>query len=142
MKMPSARLFYMRPKSVLVLPTGTFHYVYTAQKKLAVAGDFLNASAWDRRVSSCELDNEYERSKKDVDLCQRFIDGVKLIELPRLIEGNPPPREYLQRILDWAEQLKGEGVALHQVRPALAAVWEHVNTDRQAASENPWASSV
>ena len=45
-KMDSARLFTLRQGDVLVMPAGTYHYVYTVRRKLVVAGDFCNASGW------------------------------------------------------------------------------------------------
>lgn len=48
-RMPSARLFVLTKGDVLVMPAGTYHYVYTAERKIVVAGDFLNGSCWERR---------------------------------------------------------------------------------------------
>lgn len=56
--MPSARLFFLQPGDVLVMPCGTYHYVYTVQKKIVVAGDFLNDSCWPRREKSEAFDHE------------------------------------------------------------------------------------
>ena len=50
--MPSARLFVLRQGDVLLMPAGTYHYVYTIRRKLVLAGDFANASGWTTRVES------------------------------------------------------------------------------------------
>ena len=54
-KMDSARLFTLRQGDVLVMPAGTYHYVYTVRRKLVVAGDFCNASGWRTRADSVEF---------------------------------------------------------------------------------------
>jgi hypothetical protein len=54
-QMPSGRVFLLRKgDDVLVMPSGTYHYVYTVRTKVAIAGDFTLAhrasagsSAWD-----------------------------------------------------------------------------------------------
>ena len=43
---------------------GTFHYVYTVRAKLAVAGDFLSAIGWERRVESVERDQRTDKYSK------------------------------------------------------------------------------
>jgi len=50
-RMESARLFLLTKGDVLVMPAGTYHYVYTVQRKIVVAGDFLDGSCWERRLA-------------------------------------------------------------------------------------------
>ena len=35
-QMPTARILFLRPGDVLILPAGTYHYVYTSKQKLVV----------------------------------------------------------------------------------------------------------
>ena len=142
--MPSGRLFGLSPGDVLVLPAGTFHYVYTVRKKLVVAGDFCSAWGWRARVASAAewrenstRENSTKRDTHSVDLEQIFVRGLLDVELPRAnkmlarsqSEAFLPAgqRAYLLEVLVWAEQLKGaramerEGVqlALSKVRACL-----------------------
>ena len=41
-QMPSGRIFLLRKGDVLVMPSGTYHYVYTVRTKVAIAGDFIS----------------------------------------------------------------------------------------------------
>ena len=43
--MPSGRVFLLRKGDVLVMPSGTYHYVYTVRTKVAIAGDFISPIA-------------------------------------------------------------------------------------------------
>ena len=58
-RMPSGRLFVLRKGDVIVMPAGTYHYVYTIRTKVAIAGDFLSAIGWRRRVKSIERDGSW-----------------------------------------------------------------------------------
>ena len=66
-KMPSARLFLLSAEGttasgtdlcsqgdVLVMPSGTFHYIYTVKPKIVIAGDFLDGSCKERRFKVVE----------------------------------------------------------------------------------------
>ena len=124
-EMPSGRLFWLRPGDVLVLPAGTFHYVYTVLKKLVVAGDFCNASGWRARVASAEeWLKKQDKGKKDkdaVELVDIFVHGLEKVELPRLERGEAPSldrRTYLREILAWAEQLRIEAYPEEGQAPA------------------------
>jgi hypothetical protein len=55
-RMPSARLFLLTEGDVLTMPCGTFHYVYTVQRKIVVAGDFCDDSCFERRRANVERD--------------------------------------------------------------------------------------
>ena len=42
------------------MPAGTYHYVYTVETKLVIAGDYVCALGWERRVASVERDRLLE----------------------------------------------------------------------------------
>ena len=67
-RMPSARLFVLTKGDVLVMPCSTYHYVYTVERKIVVAGDFLDGSCWERRKYSLERDKEVGSDEKTTDL--------------------------------------------------------------------------
>ena len=64
----------LRQGDVLVLPAGTYHYVYTITRKLVVAGDFLNASDWQTRVNSVSFFGS--DSSHGLEFCKQFSHGV------------------------------------------------------------------
>ena len=116
-KMSSARLFYLRQGDVLVLPAGTYHYVYTAKRKLVVAGDFLNASGWRTRSESVSA---YGRdSCHDMPLERIFAHGVLRTEQARAKHvlqehaqhGTRLSAEraaYLRNVIEWGDALDEE----------------------------------
>ena len=59
-RMPSARLFLLEAGDVLTMPAGTYHYVYTLQRKIVVAADFLDGSCWQRRLDAVNRDKEID----------------------------------------------------------------------------------
>ena len=105
--MPSGRLFWLMPGDVLVIPAGTYHYVYTVLKKLVVASDFCNAAGWRTRVDSFA---DWQRTDS-VPLEEIFERGLLRVEEPRankLLEradaGEAPSaalRAYLGEVLAW-----------------------------------------
>ena len=117
--MDSARLFTLRQGDVLVMPAGTYHYVYTVRRKLVVAGDFCNASGWRARVSAAEewleKQGKGEKDKDAVGLVEIFVHGLENVELPRMLERDEAPsparRAYLEEILAWADELRKEAQA-------------------------------
>uniref|UniRef100_A0A7S2FYQ3 JmjC domain-containing protein n=1 Tax=Haptolina brevifila TaxID=156173 RepID=A0A7S2FYQ3_9EUKA len=76
-RMPSARLFVLSKGDVLVIPCSTYHYVYTVERKIVVAGDFLDGSCWERRKYSVERDKEVRSDEKttDLDMIRRRRQG-------------------------------------------------------------------
>ena len=111
--MASARLFTLRQGDVLVMPAGTFHYVYTVRRKLVVAGDFCNASGWRTRAASVAFFGDDPAHNKGLD--RIFNDGAVRVEAPRaralLAEGSAltaERRAYLEQVLAWAEELRAE----------------------------------
>ena len=116
----SARLFVMRKGDVLLMPAGTYHYVYTIKRKLVVAGDILNASGWRTRVQSCCTWVEFFGVDKnhETPLVTLFKHGVVNVEQKRaqqwLSDGKPlsPVRHrYVRSVLEWARALQLEGGA-------------------------------
>jgi hypothetical protein len=67
-RMPSARLFVLSKGDVLVMPCSTYHYVYTVERKIVVAGDFLDGSCWERRKYSVARDKEARSDEKTTNL--------------------------------------------------------------------------
>lgn len=139
---------------MLVLPAGTYHYVHTVNRKLVVAGDFLNAAGWRTRVASVAFDGACGREPQS--LAPLFCHGIVRVERPRaeadlaalhaggaLSRGR---RAYLRQVLAWAAALRGEGCklvesaeveeALHAVRQAY---WR--SADQMAPSALSAASS-
>ena len=74
--MPSARLFLLEQGEVLVMPCGTYHYVYTSQRKIVVASDFLNDAGWERRRQCLERDCKISVGNKSFDKTTD-LDGIK-----------------------------------------------------------------
>ena len=86
--MPSGRVFLLRKGDVLVMPSGTYHYVYTVRTKVAIAGDFISPIGWERRVASVarDFDMKFVKGKADghVDLAELVERGLREVELPRV----------------------------------------------------------
>ena len=61
-RMKSARLFLLTKGDVLVMPAGTYHYVYTIERKIVVAGDFLDGSCWTRWQAVQARDRQSDKS--------------------------------------------------------------------------------
>ena len=133
-RMPSARLFLLRPSDTLLLPSGTYHYVYTVETKLVVAGDFLSAVGWRRRDASVVRDREV-LNMKEMAACPigtlpvLFKRGLVDVELLRIrAESEAGCRltqarlDELREILAWKMQLLDEDVDLESVRSALDEV--------------------
>ena len=133
-RMDSARLFFIRQGDVLVLPAGTYHYVYTVTRKIVLAGDFINASGWRTRVVSVErfgVDPSHGE-----DLSKVFSHGLIHIEKERaaaaLKKGEPLTARrhaYLRSVLEWADALREEGA-----RPAGGAVRKVLETQELQAA--------
>jgi hypothetical protein len=133
-RMPSARLFLLRPNDTLLLPSGTYHYVYTVETKLVVAGDFLSAMGWRRRDASVVRDRELLEMKETAacpigTLPVLFKKGLVDVELLRVrAECEAGCRltqarlDELREILAWKMQLCLEGIDLESVRSALDEV--------------------
>ena len=133
-RMPSARLFLLRPSDTLLLPSGTYHYVYTVETKLVVAGDFLSAMGWRRRDASVVRDRELLEMKETAacpigTLPVLFKKGLVDVELLRVraecVAGcrlTQARLDELREILAWKMQLCLEGVDLESVRSALDEV--------------------
>ena len=130
---------------------GTFHYVYTIRKKLAVAGDLLSAVGWRRRVASVEFDEGSCGVPPEIlPLPRLFARGVSQIEVARLerdghLAGTaplPPSRKAaLVAALEWAEALKAEGVSELKEDGCVAAlrtIWRVVRGGEAAEAACPW----
>lgn len=57
-RMPSARLYTLNLGEVIIMPAGTFHYVYTEGSRVVIAGDYLDDSAVEVRLQSAHRDNQ------------------------------------------------------------------------------------
>lgn len=110
--MPSARLFIVRQGDVLVMPAGTYHYVYTVKRKLVVAADFLNASGWRTRVDSVAYFGA-DRTHA-IDLAPIFCRGVRIegrraaAALDRRGKLSAQRARYYRSVLDWHRALLDE----------------------------------
>ena len=139
-KMASARLFTLRQGDVLVMPAGTFHYVYTVRRKLVVAGDFCNASGWRTRAASVAFFGDDPAHNKGLD--QIFYDGAVRVEAPKaralLAEGSAltaERRAYLEQVLAWAEELRAEVPKVEGREATLKPKVEEALLDVQRALE-------
>ena len=144
-RMPSGRLFLLRKGDVIVMPSGTYHYVYTVRTKVAIAGDFISAIGWRQRVASVERDREMGlvNVSEMVELASLVEQGLLKVELPRvrklkqaLREAEPPAtvqlgdaavetskaveaaRDDTRGLLEWVERLQQESIhqrGIHQL---------------------------
>ena len=100
--------------AVLVMPAGTYHYVYTITRKLVLAGDFLNASGWRTRIASIEAfgaDRNHEHHLAEV-----VAHGLVHVEKARAVAAlqkdqalSHERHAHLEQALAWHDELVREG---------------------------------
>ena len=148
-EMASARLFLLERGDVLLMPAGTYHYVYTIEAKLVLAGDFLNGAGWATRAASVARDHalspQSAAAYNSVRLSDLLLGGVLRDAAAAAAEREPLPphrRAYLAHLLGEAAllELLGGRAPLKQqesVRVARAALLlsERVDADGGAPAE-------
>ena len=127
--------------------------MYTIKTKVVVAGDFLNALGWLRRLKSVERDREFG-VPIPVELKTIFRRGVQR-ELERVQEdaraGKTPRSKLraleLKELLAWGDALREEGSLDDkdgkEARGWLRDIWEHVYgtqcpSGQPVDRKNPW----
>ena len=146
-EMASARLFLLERGDVLLMPAGTYHYVYTIEAKLVLAGDFLNGAGWATRAASVARDHalspQSAAAYNSVRLSDLLLGGV-LRDAAAAAEREPLPphrRAYLAHLLGEAallELLGGRALKQQEsLRVARAALLpsERVDADGGAPAE-------
>ena len=58
----------MKPRLMRVSPSPPCADVYTVQRKIVVAGDFLDGSCWERRLAALEQDKREKQAENNEDL--------------------------------------------------------------------------
>ena len=69
----------MKPRLTLVPPSPLCADVYTVQRKIVVAGDFLDGSCWERRLAALEQDKREKQDdeKKQAD-ARRDLETIRM----------------------------------------------------------------
>ena len=119
-QMDSARIYLMRAGDVLLIPSGSYHYVYTVKTKLVIAGDYVCALGWRRRDASVRRDVELGIEPEVGKLPSIFLSGLTKVERERIQRERQSEaslsagrRRELQALPRWAEEINEE-VALRQ----------------------------
>jgi len=87
MQMPSFRCCLVVRDEVLLMPAGTFHYIFTTKTKAVIAGDYCSGARWHTRIQSREQDDRTEKEdsgSRDVRnrtaLNELLLDGLRFVE--------------------------------------------------------------